>query len=76
MSTCINAKVPDTLQFFFDEKYLKLCHEDSKSKLKLSNCAGNNYYKFLQQQFDTVYIRYDNGVEAVRNGMESATASP
>lgn len=70
MHTCIHSKTPDNLQFFFDEKYLKLCHESSKSKLKLLTCAGSHYYEFLKEWFTTYYIRYDNGVEAVRNGME------
>jgi hypothetical protein len=67
IGTCIQSKIPHTLQFFFDEHALKLCHDKSKSKGKLLDCPGYNYYLFLREQFEKYYIRYDNGVEAIRS---------
>ena len=69
MGTTIRACVPNlsnpTHTFFFDEKYMKKCHEVSSAKA-LSQCPGHSYYQFLQQKHKEIYVRYNNGIEGLR----------
>ena len=61
MNTFVHSK------FFFDEKYMKMCHDTAKSKIKLSTTPGYHYYSHLKSVFNQYYIKYYNGVEVVKD---------
>ena len=69
MFTTIQSKVADKKQihqmFFFDEKYMKKCCSSTSDK-KLNGCAGQFYFRYLLEEFDKHYIRYNNGIEGIK----------
>ena len=69
MFTNVNSRVADQncvyQTFFFDEKYMRKC--SSSSAKALSGCAGCHYYQFLCDEFERLYVRYNNGVEGIRD---------
>ena len=62
----INASVPDrndpTEMFYFDEEYIKKCH-DAKSNKALSKLPGSAYYSILREKENEHFVRYNNGFE-------------
>jgi hypothetical protein len=69
MGTTINACVPDlsdpTNNFFFDEKFMRKCH-DAKSTKALIACPGAAYCLFVQGKYKDIYKKYNNGIEGFR----------
>lgn len=58
--------------FYFDQKYAEQLMACSSEKA-MTKCAGNHYYKFLENQFSLHFIRYKNGVEGIRNDQNFRT---
>ncbi|CAG2213077.1 unnamed protein product [Mytilus edulis] len=76
MFTTINSRVADKQgvyqHFYFDQKYAEKLMACSSEKA-MTKCAGNHYYKFLENQFSLHFIRYKNGVEGIRNDQNFRT---
>ena len=67
MGTTIHSRVPQVHvpyeKFFFDSYFMRKWHNSSKK----DDCAGSAYYAMMINKFDTLYIRYNNGVEGIRS---------
>lgn len=78
MGTSIHARTPDPNnpyhKFYFDENFMKRCHEAPASKK--DTCPGIGYYEFLIGKFDEIYIRYNNGIEGRRTSGEWRSGNP
>ena len=68
MGTSVHAHVSEPTDmyshFFYDEEEMLNWHH--ASACQKASTAGSNYYSFLENKFETNYIRYDNGVEGIR----------
>ena len=68
LTTTIHSRVPNKKDpannFYFDEVYMCQWHKATPRQKK--DCPGSSYYSFINECFDKYFIKFDNGVEGIR----------